>query len=259
MQTPSSIPAGLPTSLETLAYYNITATTTQYKPPVTVRVAYNSTTISPEQAQFLQMWLWNTTQNDWVKIPTTVDTVGNVICGVSPHLSRLGITSLQPLPQGINTAGAACSKTIVGKGYKVTISVPIQNQGGQTQNFTLYVYASMRTSVLTANTTVIYSRNITLPFLGVTSVTFNFTANLAYGNYSLSAWDQPIKMVEVTVPGDVGGYHVVNILDVVMITSIYGTKQGNPKFNPNCDIVGAGQVTILDVVACTSHYGQKWS
>jgi hypothetical protein len=199
---------------------------------------------------FLQMWLWNTTLNSWTQIPTKVDTVNDVIYAVSPHLCRLGITSLQPLPQGISTAGAACSKTIVGKGYKVTIHVPIQNQGSQSQNFTLYVYA---------NTTVIYSRNITLPFLGVTSVTFNFTANLAYGNYSISACDQPIRMVEVTVPGDVGGYHQVNILDVVMITSRYGLKQGSPNFNPNCDIDGDGKITILDVVACTSHYGQKWT
>jgi hypothetical protein len=64
--------------------------------------------------------------------------------------------------------------------------------------------------------------------------------------------------IEITIPGDVDGNHAVNILDVVKITSIYGAKQGDPKFNPNCDIVGDGKITILDVVACTSHYGQEW-
>jgi hypothetical protein len=65
--------------------------------------------------------------------------------------------------------------------------------------------------------------------------------------------------VKVTIPGDVDGdFHII-ILDVVKITRIYGTKLGNPKFNPNCDIDNDGKITILDVVACTNHYGQKWA
>jgi hypothetical protein len=62
----------------------------------------------------------------------------------------------------------------------------------------------------------------------------------------------------VTIPGDVDGDFAVTILDVAKIASIYATKLGNPRFNPNCDLDGDGKITILDLVTCASHYGQKW-
>jgi hypothetical protein len=57
--------------------------------------------------------------------------------------------------------------------------------------------------------------------------------------------------------GDVDGDLDVDIFDVVLITSCYGKKRGDPAYNPNSDINGDGIVTIFDVVLCTSHYGQK--
>jgi hypothetical protein len=65
--------------------------------------------------------------------------------------------------------------------------------------------------------------------------------------------------VFVTIPGDVDGDLNVTILDVVEITSIYASKQGDPLFNSNADINCDGKITILDIVICTTHYGQKWS
>jgi hypothetical protein len=58
--------------------------------------------------------------------------------------------------------------------------------------------------------------------------------------------------------GDVDGNHVVNIYDVVDITGIYGTKQGNPRFDPKCDIDDDGAITIYDIVDCAINYGQRW-
>jgi hypothetical protein len=57
---------------------------------------------------------------------------------------------------------------------------------------------------------------------------------------------------------DVDGDFHVNILDVVKITSIHGSKSGESTFKPNSDLNYDGQITILDVVMCTSHYGQKY-
>jgi hypothetical protein len=71
----------------------------------------------------------------------------------------------------------------------------------------------------------------------------------------INSWIGPFTYgkIEVTIPGDVDGNHVVNILDVIRITSICGSKLGSPNFNPNCDIDGECKITILDLVACTSH------
>jgi hypothetical protein len=158
--------------------------------------------------------------------------------------------------------------SIQGQGYIDNLTVTVGNYGIYNETFKVTVYA---------NTTMIASQNVTLsPMYGARNsetitVAWN-TKGFAYGNYTISAnvtltsgetngWVGPFTYgkVEVTIPGDVDGNRWVNILDVVKITSIYGSKLGNPLFNPNCDINSDGKITILDVVACTSHYGHKWS
>jgi YVTN family beta-propeller protein/parallel beta-helix repeat protein len=236
VQTPISPPAGLPTSLEALAYYNITATT-PYTPPVTIRLAYNTSAITPEQALFLQMWLWNTTSNTWAEIPTRVDTADSVVIGISPHLCCIGITCQQPFPAGVAMVGASCSKTVVGKGYNVAISVQIQNQGSLPQSFTAFIYA---------NSTVIYSEPISsLAPQASTNVTFEFTASLAYGNYSVSACGQPIKWVRVTIPGDINGDGVVNGKDLHILATYW--LETVPPAPANVDIGGYGIISGKDL------------
>jgi hypothetical protein len=245
IQTPPSPPA-LPTGLEALAYYNITATT-QYTPPVAVRLAYNTSAISPLQAQFLQMWLWNTTSSAWVAIPTRVDTVDGLVIGVSPHLSCFGITRPTLFPAGITMASTACSKTIVGKGYNVTINMQIQNHGANTQSFVVFVYA---------NSTVIYSEPVSsLAPQALTNVTFEFTASLAYGNYSINACGQPISWIKVTIPGDINGDGTVNGLDLGILASNW--LQNVPPASANADINGDGTVNGLDLGIMAQYWLQS--
>jgi nitrous oxidase accessory protein NosD len=57
--------------------------------------------------------------------------------------------------------------------------------------------------------------------------------------------------------GDINDDGVVNILDIVAITSIYGCKKGEPNWNPDADIAPPyGKIDILDLVTCTYHYGE---
>jgi parallel beta-helix repeat protein len=245
VQTPSAPPPGLPASLEALAYYNITATT-QYTKPVTIQLVYNSSAITQQQAMFLQMWLWNTTSAEWVPIPTRVDTVDCMVIGVSPHLSCFGMTSLHSFPEGIAVPSAACSKTVVGRGYNITISVQLQNQGNSAQNFTAYVYA---------NGTAVYSEQVSnLPPKGNKTVTFNFTANLAYGNYSISACDQPIKWVRVTIPGDLNGDGTVDLTDFGILQEAWPPYPPG-RWDPRADINGDGVVDLSDFGIMQMNWG----
>jgi parallel beta-helix repeat protein len=174
---------------------------------------------------------------------------------------------MKPYPWTAHEIGiisVTASKTIVGQGYNVSFSVTVFNYGNSTKTFNVTAYA---------NTSEIGTKETTLTARNFTSATFTWdTTGLAKGNYAIWAYASPALgeidkadniftygTVKVTIPGDVDGDFQVTILDVVKITSIYGTKLGNPKFNPNCDIIGDGQITILDVVICTSHYGQKWT
>jgi hypothetical protein len=171
---------------------------------------------------------------------------------------------VRALVHDVAVTGVMPFKTIVGQGFSVKINVTVADPGGYTETFNITAYA---------NTTAIATRTVTLASGNSTTITFTWnTAGLAYGNYTISGYAWPVLgetdrayntlkapvPIEVTIPGDVDGNHVVNILDVAKIASVYGLKRGDPKFNSNCDIDGDGKITILDLVTCAAHYGEHW-
>jgi parallel beta-helix repeat protein len=191
--------------------------------------------------------------------------------GDTPYIIGSNNTDNYPLmkpyggPYDIGITNLNTSKTIIGQGYNVSITVTVLNYGNSTEIFNVTAYV---------NTAEIGIKETTLTTRNSTTVKFTWnTKGIAKGNYTISAHAWPVPgetdtsdntlkapaQIEITIPGDVDGNHVVNIFDVVKITSIYASKQGDPKFNPNCDIDGDRKITMLDVVACTRHYGQTWT
>ena len=65
------------------------------------------------------------------------------------------------------------------------------------------------------------------------------------------------KAIEEYLPGDVNRDGEVNILDVVTLTSRYGSNLGDPNWNPKLDLIRDGQINILDVVIVTGNYGKR--
>jgi len=59
--------------------------------------------------------------------------------------------------------------------------------------------------------------------------------------------------------GDVNHDWVVNILDIVAISSIYHCQEGEPNWNPEADLAPPyGIINMLDLVTCVYHYGEKY-
>jgi len=167
-------------------------------------------------------------------------------------------------PHDISITSVKTSKTVVGQGYNLSINVMLFNYGNNTENFNVTVHA---------NTTVIGTfENITLTSRNSTTITLTLnTTGLAYGNYTIWAYAEPVPgetdtpdntftygIITVTILGDVDGDFDVDIYDVVKITSIYGFNKNDPQFNPNSDLDDDGTITIYDVVRCTSHYGDTY-
>jgi hypothetical protein len=211
-------------------------------------------------------FVWNTTGYDFGDY--AISASASVVPGETNTTNNVKVANntLTILYNGheIAVTKVQLGKTILGQGYNMTVTARVKNYGTYSETFNTTLYE---------NTTIIQTQTVTLSSGESTTLSFVWDSKgFAKGNYTAWAYAWPVKgqtdtanntlkaavQIEITIPGDVGGFHVVNILDVVMITSIYDTKQGNPKFNPNCDIENTGQITILDVVVCTSHYGQKW-
>jgi hypothetical protein len=63
----------------------------------------------------------------------------------------------------------------------------------------------------------------------------------------------------VTLPGDINGDKKVNILDAIQLANAFGTKPGNPNWNPNADINCDNKVNILDAIVLGNYFNQKWT
>jgi parallel beta-helix repeat protein len=163
----------------------------------------------------------------------------------------IGITSIIP------------SKTVVGQGYSLGVSVKIVNYGINAETFNLTLYAN--TSVFQSLTDIgLTSRNST-----VITFTWN-TTGFAKGNYTISAYANTVSgetdtidntltdgIMTVTIPGDVDGDKDVDLYDVVRICSVYGSKKGDPKYDVNCDVNGDDKIDLYDVVIACARYGER--
>jgi hypothetical protein len=65
-------------------------------------------------------------------------------------------------------------------------------------------------------------------------------------------------VVRVTIPGDVNGDFKVSLPDLVLLANSYGSRPGDPRWNPNADIDGAGIIGLTDLVTIATHYGQHY-
>ncbi len=186
--------------------------------------------------------------NDRVYVGSTD---GNVLCFAYTPRHDLRIYSVDS------------TKTVVEEGRTIEIAAVVRNDGDyyEASNVTLLV-----------NDTIHDVEALGLQSGNATTVVFTWnTTGFAKARYIVSACVTPVPgetnttdnsltygTVTVTIRGDVDGDFNVTILDVVRITSAYGSGTGDPQFRSDSDLNEDGEITILDVVICTSHYGQKW-
>ena len=167
------------------------------------------------------------------------------------------------LTHDVAVTNVVSSKTIVGKGCSMNISVTATNPGDYTETFNVTVYA---------NTTAIATQTVTLTSGNSTTITFTWnTAGFSYGNYTISAYAWPVPnetntadntytggRVLVTIPGDVIGDRYVDGLDITVIGSCLFTSPGDKNWNPNCDIMNTGFIGGIDITIVGQHLFQSW-
>jgi acyl-coenzyme A thioesterase PaaI-like protein len=153
------------------------------------------------------------------------------------------------------------SKTIVGQGFTVKISVTLRNDGNyiETLNVTVYVNATV---LKIATVTITNGSSVTLDFTWDTS-------SFICGNYTIKAYAWPVKgeedvsdnlmsiIIFLTIPGDVDGDGRVDLKDLVSLAIAYGSSIGTARWNANADINGNLKVDLSDLVILAKNYGRK--
>ena len=164
----------------------------------------------------------------------------------------------------VAVTAVAASKTVLDKTCVCKINVTVENLGGYSETFNVTLYANTTAIGTVVNVVLANKTSRTLSFL------WN-TTNYGYGKYTIKAEATTVPYeintannihgggtVTVAITGDVDGNSVVNILDVVKITGIYGAKRAQSGFDSNSDLDDNGVINILDVVKCTGHYGDRY-
>jgi hypothetical protein len=166
-------------------------------------------------------------------------------------------------PPSAAVTGIDVSRTVAAVGVDVSINVTVQNQGGSDGSSDVTVYA---------NSLVIGTQPVFLPSGSSSGLSFTWnTDGVSFGNYTITAYASPVSgendttnngysggWVVVTIPGDLNGDFKVNLEDLVILALAYGSKPGDPNWNPNADIDNSGTVGLSDLVILALHYGQQY-
>ena len=95
------------------------------------------------------------------------------------------------------------------------------------------------------------------PICNITATGFEGTVTVGI-HYDPSLVSNPSKLVMAQfdfLPGDVNHDGKVDLKDLVAVALAYGSKPGDPNWNPNADINGHGVVDLADLVTLAQHYG----
>jgi hypothetical protein len=163
------------------------------------------------------------------------------------------------------------TKTIVGQGYGTKMYATIKNQGTVTETlFNITLYADKNITII-GDEILIGKQTISSLVPGAnTTITFTWnTTGFAKGNYTISAYAWPVPgetytadnkftddVVTVTIGGDLDGNFAVQLVDLVILAKAYGSRPGEPPWNPNADLDDNGIVGLTDLVALAKNYGQ---
>jgi hypothetical protein len=171
-------------------------------------------------------------------------------------------------PPDITVTDVTSSKTVVGQGYSMNLTVTVENQGDSAETFNVTTCADLNTAFLGDEITIGTQRD-TLSSGNYTTVTFTWnTTDVARGNYTISAKviilpgetytignTQIDGTVTVTFPGDVNGDYKVRVDDILDIAFAFGSDHPDASYETNLDINGDGKIRIDDILVAATNFG----
>jgi hypothetical protein len=171
---------------------------------------------------------------------------------IRPGIHDIAVTAVIP------------AKTIIGKGFPLSVNVTVADIGDYPETFDVTAYANM--------TAVNPPSNVSLTSGDSTAVMFTLnTSTFDMGNYSISAVADPVPVeinttnnnctdgfITITIPGDINGDFRVSLADLVILAQAFGSRPDEAKWNSNVDIDANGVVSLADLVTLAVYYGQHY-
>jgi hypothetical protein len=166
-------------------------------------------------------------------------------------------------------------KSVVFQGYGFDIDVTVENQGNDTESFSVGLYVATLIDPSSLFDPPNQTQTVTLESGASATITFSFdTTGVPFGNYTVGAGASFLTppaspgetdtadnfgiggFVLVVMAGDINGDGVVNILDISTAAKAFGSHSTNPRWNPNADVNNDGFVNILDIATVARNFGK---
>jgi hypothetical protein len=175
---------------------------------------------------------------------------------------------MKPWPQAaghcVAVTSVVAAKTVIGQGFNCSLTVNVADKGEYNESFNVTVFAN----ATAIGTEKVSALNATC---AMTLLCAWNTAGLAYGNYTISAYAQPVTgqtdtsgntfnlgTVKVTIPGDINEDFKVGLPDLVLLAQAYSSRPGRTNWNSNADLDGNSIAGLSDLVILAQHYGQHY-
>jgi hypothetical protein len=161
------------------------------------------------------------------------------------------------------------AKTVIMQGYTGNVTVTVFNEGQYNETFSVTAYA---------NTTMIGTQQVSnLSSVGQITLTFTWnTTGSAIGKYTIGAYAWPIAgetnvadnnftdgLIYVSMVGDLTGTTPFvpdgkcDGRDITVVAKCFGSKLGDPNYNPNCDILNRGKIDGRDITIVAKNFGKQ--
>ncbi len=223
--------------------------------------------------------LWNTGQAGWIHTSYDNSTSTATLNWAEPAnlanhvkvalLTLLRISTFSGAPD-LAVVSLGPSKTVVGQGLNMSITVTVQNHGTATATWNVTV---------NANSTVVDRKTAPVSAGAVQTLTFTWnTSGYSKGRYQMSAHattafnetdtaDNNLidGWITVALTGDVAGQGTfpntlpdgkVDIKDLAAMAKCYGAVYPNPQYVANYDLDGNGKIEIKDLALAAKNYGK---
>jgi outer membrane protein assembly factor BamB len=204
------------------------------------------------------VWQYDTSADEGPLVEGSLAVADGIL--FAPSYGRLYAFASQ---HDVAVIGLEVSKTVVGRGYQVTMNVTIENQGTVAETFNATVFLNLTSTEVFTVTLSNRSSTVVCSLCN--------TSTLVFGKYSLSVTAGPVPgdghsedntlvggWLTVTVSGDVNGDFIVDIFDAISLAGAYNSVPISPNWNPNADINGDLIVDIYDAILLANHYNQHY-
>ena len=187
----------------------------------------------------------------------------------APDVHNLAIVSVEP------------ALTVVALGGSVNVTVTIENQGTVPMNQTTQLQFFYRAyengtegtgdddpwgswfaqigyvAILNAGENASYTATWNVPSW-VTPGDYQIRAAFPYAWVDDDPSDDTLLSDKVTVPvpGDINNDGIVDIMDVLIASLAFGSRPGDPNWNPEADLVNDGLIDIMDLVTIGVNFGR---